>query len=123
MAAKGVIVEGISKSYESVHALRDVSFEVGHGEVIGLLGPNGAGKTTMLDILSTLTRPDRGRAWVGGPDVATIVLLGITEASGGNVLGIGLADFIPANVARLIDWKKTYVNCFTAGIAGVRRSR
>src|SRR3954447_17163893 len=69
MAAKSVIVEGISKSYESVQALRDVSFEVGHGEVIGLLGPNGAGKTTMLDILSTLTRPDRGRAWVGGHDV------------------------------------------------------
>ncbi len=71
MAAKGVIVEEISKSYENVQALRDVSFEVGHGEVIGLLGPNGAGKTTMLDILSTLTRPDRGRAWVGGHDVVT----------------------------------------------------
>jgi ABC-2 type transport system ATP-binding protein len=69
MAAKGVVVEGISKSYENVHALRDVSFEVGHGEVIGLLGPNGAGKTTMLDILSTLTRPDLGRAWVAGHDV------------------------------------------------------
>ena len=71
MAAKGVIVEEISKSYENVQALRDVSFEVGHGEVIGLLGPNGAGKTTMVDILSTLTRPDRGRAWVGGHDVVT----------------------------------------------------
>ena len=62
---------------------------------------------------------DDGRS----PDVSTIVLLGITEASGGNVLGIGFADFIPASVAELIDWKKTYVNCFTAGIAGVRRSR
>jgi hypothetical protein len=82
------------------------------------------------DISGTTIDPNvTGRFWVhgldnvAGPDVATIVLLGITEASGGNVLGIGLADFIPANVARLIDWKKTYVNCFTAGIAGVRRSR
>ena len=70
-----------------------------------------------------------GRFWVHGladsdsPRVSTIVLLGITEASGGNVLGIGFADFIPASVAAGIDWQKTYVNCFTAGIAGVRRSR
>ena len=41
----------------------------GSGEVLGLLGPNGAGKTTMVDILSTLTRPDRGRAQVAGHDV------------------------------------------------------
>jgi len=50
-------------------ALRDISFEVGVGEVIGLLGPNGAGKTTMVDILSTVTRPDHGRAWVAGHEV------------------------------------------------------
>jgi ABC-2 type transport system ATP-binding protein len=68
-ADKSVIVDGISKSFGSVRALRDISFEVGHGEVVGLLGPNGAGKTTMVDILSTLTRPDRGRAVVAGHDV------------------------------------------------------
>lgn len=64
-----------------------------------------------------------GLAEPGEPDVSTIVLLGITPVSGGNVLGIGFADFIPVSVAQQIDWKKTYVNCFTAGIAGVRRSR
>ena len=55
--------------------------------------------------------------------MSTIVLLGITPISGGNVLGIGFADFIPVSLAQQIDWQKTYVNCFTAGIAGVRRSR
>ena len=69
--AKSVVVDGISKSFGSVRALRDISFEVDHGEVVGLLGPNGAGKTTMVDILSTLTRPDRGRAVVAGHDVVT----------------------------------------------------
>jgi ABC-2 type transport system ATP-binding protein len=64
-----VIVEGIRKSFGRVQALRDITFEVGRGEVIGLLGPNGAGKTTTVDILSTLTRPDGGRAWVAGHDV------------------------------------------------------
>jgi ABC-2 type transport system ATP-binding protein len=68
-ADQGVVVDGLSKSYGEVHALRDISFEVSRGEVIGLLGPNGAGKSTTVDILSTLTRPDRGRAWVAGHDV------------------------------------------------------
>jgi ABC-2 type transport system ATP-binding protein len=68
---KSVIVSGVGKSFGDVHALRDISFEVGRGEVIGLLGPNGAGKTTMVHILSTLTRPDRGQAWVAGHDVVS----------------------------------------------------
>lgn len=68
---KAVIVSGIKKSFGPVAALRDVSFEVGRGEVIGLLGPNGAGKTTMVDILSTLTRPDGGHAQVAGHDVVS----------------------------------------------------
>jgi ABC-2 type transport system ATP-binding protein len=64
-----VEVSGVSKAFGSVTALRDISFEFGSGEVLGLLGPNGAGKTTMVDILSTLTRPDRGHARVAGRDV------------------------------------------------------
>jgi ABC-2 type transport system ATP-binding protein len=64
-----VVVSGVSKTFGSVTALRDISFEIGSGEVLGLLGPNGAGKTTMVDILSTLTRPDRGHAHIAGHDV------------------------------------------------------
>ena len=69
---KAVVVRGIRKTYGGkVVALEDVSFDVGRGEVIGLLGPNGAGKTTMVDILSTLTRPDSGTAIVAGHDVVS----------------------------------------------------
>ena len=68
-----------------------------------------------------------GRYWIKGLEgddrVATIVVLGITPASHGNALGIGLADFTTIEVAAQIDWQKTYMNCFTAGPAGVRRSR
>jgi ABC-2 type transport system ATP-binding protein len=64
-----VVVDGIGKSFGSVVALSDISFKVFRGEVLGLLGPNGAGKTTMVDVLSTLTRPDRGYARVAGHDV------------------------------------------------------
>jgi ABC-2 type transport system ATP-binding protein len=66
---RGVAVDGIGKSFGSVAALRDISFHVGRGEVVALLGPNGAGKTTTVEILSTLTTPDRGRASVAGHDV------------------------------------------------------
>ena len=69
MTDKSVVVDGIGKSYGQVQALRGITFEVDRGEVIGLLGPNGAGKTTTVDFLSTLTRPDRGRALVAGHDV------------------------------------------------------
>jgi len=82
------------------------------------------------DISGTTLDPNvTGRFWIHGladsesPDVSNIVLLDITDVSGGNVLGIGLADFIPASLANKIDWQKTYVNCFTAGASGVRRSR
>lgn len=64
-----VVVAGVKKSFGAVAALRDVSFEVERGEVLGLLGPNGAGKTTMVNILSTLTRLDEGVAVVAGHDV------------------------------------------------------
>jgi ABC-2 type transport system ATP-binding protein len=66
---KAVVVAGIKKSFGSVAALRDVSFEVERGEVLGLLGPNGAGKTTTVNILSTLITPDSGRALIAGHDV------------------------------------------------------
>lgn len=82
------------------------------------------------DISGTTIDPNvTGRFWLHGladstsPSVSTIVLLGITPVSGGNVLGIGFADFIPVSVAQGIDFNKTYVNCFTAGPGGVRRSR
>ncbi len=66
---KAVIVDGIRKTFGSVAAVRDISFDVRRGEVLALLGPNGAGKTTTVDILSTLTRPDHGHAVVAGHDV------------------------------------------------------
>jgi len=70
-SGNGVDVEGIGKSFGSVDALREISFHVGRGEVVALLGPNGAGKTTTVEILSTLTKPDRGRARVAGYDVVS----------------------------------------------------
>ena len=61
----------LSKSYGPIEALREVSFEIADGEVVGLLGPNGAGKTTMLKILTGYLQPEGGSIEVDGIDVLT----------------------------------------------------
>ena len=65
-----VRVEGLTKRYGAVRALRGVSFTVDRGEVVGLLGPNGAGKTTTMRILTGYVAATSGRALVDGVDVA-----------------------------------------------------
>ncbi len=64
-----VLVEGLTKSFGQVHALRGIDLAVPRGTVLGVLGPNGAGKTTAVRILTTLLLPDGGRARVEGYDV------------------------------------------------------
>jgi ABC-2 type transport system ATP-binding protein len=69
--SSGVVqAEGLRKTYKGgVQALDGLSFSVTAGSVFALLGPNGAGKTTTMRILTTLSRPDDGRARVAGLDV------------------------------------------------------
>ncbi|MFE3290111.1 ABC transporter ATP-binding protein [Rhodococcus sp. NPDC059234] len=63
-------VQGVEKSYEQLHVLRGVDFEVERGSIFALLGSNGAGKTTLVKILATLLKADAGTATVDGFDVA-----------------------------------------------------
>jgi len=64
-----VLADGLRKEYGTTHALDGFDLTVRAGSVCGLLGPNGAGKTTALRVLTTLLRPDGGRAEVAGFDV------------------------------------------------------
>ncbi len=61
--------EHLVKKFDTITAVKDVSFQVGRGEIFGFLGPNGAGKTTTINILCTLIRPTSGQASVCGYDV------------------------------------------------------
>ncbi len=61
-------LDGVTKRYGDVTALRDLSLTVEEGEIFGFLGPNGAGKSTTIDVLLDYVRPDSGRATVLGHD-------------------------------------------------------
>lgn len=64
-----VLINNVSRRYEAVVALDNVSVEINAGELFGFIGPDGAGKTTLLRILATLLKPDSGTAEVAGMDV------------------------------------------------------
>ncbi|MGH9956463.1 MAG: ATP-binding cassette domain-containing protein [Pyrinomonadaceae bacterium] len=64
-------VEGLSRSFNDLRAVNNISFTVEAGEIFGFLGPNGAGKTTTIRMLSGQLLPDSGRARVAGCDVIT----------------------------------------------------
>src|ERR1700686_5789395 len=64
-------LEHFGRTYGSLTAVSDLSFEVASGEIVGLIGPNGAGKTTTLRSLAGILRPTSGRVIIDGHDLVT----------------------------------------------------
>ncbi|OYX06148.1 MAG: ABC transporter ATP-binding protein, partial [Rhizobiales bacterium 32-66-8] len=63
-------IRGISKRFGGLQAVKDVSFDMGEGEILGLLGPNGAGKTTAFNMIAGFFRPDGGTICLNGRNIA-----------------------------------------------------
>jgi ABC-2 type transport system ATP-binding protein len=64
-----IVVKNLTKAFGDFVAVDNITFDMKKGEIFGLLGPNGAGKSTTIRMLSTLTRPTKGTATIGGFDV------------------------------------------------------
>ena len=62
-------VSNLKKSFDTVDALKGISFNIPQGECYGLLGPNGAGKTTTISVMSTMIKPDEGEITIAGYDL------------------------------------------------------
>src|SRR5690606_9783836 len=65
-----IVIENLSKRYADRTVVRDVTFDVKQGEILGFLGPNGAGKSTTMKMLTGYLTPSAGRIEVGGFDMA-----------------------------------------------------
>ncbi len=134
-------VQNLTKTFGKFTAVDNVSFTVKKGEVFGLLGPNGAGKSTTLRVLSTLARPTKGTATIGGYDIVkndTEVrkLIGIVSekmimynrlTARENLLFFGNLFSIPKAVlnkriddllelVQLSKWKNSQVGTFSTGM-------
>lgn len=105
----------VSKSFGALTVLNDLSFDVYQGEssglAMGLIGPNGAGKTTVFNIISGLIRPDAGKVWFNGTNIATLSPHKISQ------LGIARTFQIPQPFANLTTRQNLMVAAlYTAGL-------
>src|SRR3989304_3505547 len=106
-----ILAEGLQKHFGSTHALAGLDLDVAEGTILALLGPNGAGKTTAVRILTTLLRPDAGRAEVAGIDVlkhpaAVRGKMGLAgqDATRAGGRGAGAGSQRPPRAACAVDW-------------------
>ena len=105
-------VENLTKRYAGYTAIRDLSFEVGQGEIMGFLGPNGAGKTTTMRILAGFMPATSGRASIAGFDVFDQSLQARSR------LG-----YMPENVPLYNDMRVTEYLDYRAALKGVPHRR
>ena len=105
-------VENLTKRYAGHTAIKDLSFEVGKGEIMGFLGPNGAGKSTTMRILSSFMPPTSGRASIAGYDIFEQSLQARAH------LG-----YMPENVPLYNDMRVTEYLDYRAALKGVPHRR
>src|SRR6187401_1933271 len=105
-------VENLTKRYAGHTAIKDLSFEVGKGEIMGFLGPNGAGKSTTMRILSSFMPPTSGRASIAGFDIFEQSLQARAH------LG-----YMPENVPLYTDMRVTEYLNYRAALKGVPHRR
>ena len=67
-----LVVKDLRRSFGSLVAVNDLSFEVRKGEILGIIGPNGSGKTTVFNLLTGILKPDKGSIFLDGQDITSL---------------------------------------------------
>jgi ABC-2 type transport system ATP-binding protein len=122
LPAQAVTLEGVSRSFGSVHAVVDVDLQLPLGEIAALLGPNGAGKTTTIDMILGLGRPDRGTVKVLGMKPSTAISRGLVAAvmqTGGLLKDLTVSETVRLTAALFADARPVHEVLDRAGIAGI----
>lgn len=95
-----LMLEHIRKSYDGVTILKDISLEIGDGEIVSILGPSGCGKTTLLNLILGITECDNGKIIFDGEDLTSVPM----EKRGFNIVFQDYALFPNYNVYKNITY-------------------
>jgi branched-chain amino acid transport system ATP-binding protein len=122
-----LVIERVSLSFGGVVALAEIDLTVEPGEILAIIGPNGAGKSSLINVISGLYQPDRGRVWIGGisyPSVPTqrLASLGISRTFQNLALfkGLSVVDNIVAGLAYRV---RSNLVAQIIGLPAARRER
>ena len=69
MNKEGIIIDGLTKQFKNILAVKNISFKIGKGKIIGLLGPNGCGKSTTIGMMLGLIKPSAGSVLINGQNI------------------------------------------------------
>ena len=119
-------LQGLTKSFGSVRAVRGIDLTVWPGEIVAFLGPNGAGKTTTIDMVLGLSRPDQGSALVYGMEPSAAVRRGLVSAvmqSGGLLKDLTVEETLRLTASLFSDTRPVAEVLGRAGIADIAGRR
>ena len=101
-------IRNLTKKYEKLTAVDNLSLDIGENEIFGLLGPNGAGKTTVIHMLATLLKPTSGSATVSNFD--------IIKESAKVRASIGIVFQVPSSDDLLTGYENLKIHAFLYGV-------
>ena len=126
VATPAISIEGLTKDFGQVHAVRGIDLRIEQGEVVAFLGPNGAGKTTTIDMLLGLSRPSTGTVEILGRQPREAIARGLVSAvmqTGGLLKDLTVRETVAYTASLFADTQPVDDVLAHAGISGLADRR